>query len=190
MVLMTCYIFNYKLCYFASMLKFIINIFDRVFFTFAFIVGIQLPAFINAYQQQLVGRIDEANLQLQQFQLISELQFNGNLDELLASFRRNHDPAIQQTAQAITELITRLTTYQEQLNKINLNEYLTKFYHFITQLDISIAQSTLKHFTPAIPLELTAIATGFSMAVALTLLNQLTIWLAQLTYQRRKSSTA
>ena len=49
------------------MLKLFTQLFDRILFTLSFILGVQIPEFMQQYTQRLSGHFDEANYQLSQF---------------------------------------------------------------------------------------------------------------------------
>ncbi len=57
------------------MLTLINNIIDRCFFTVTFILGVQLPEFMQQYQQRLGGHLAEAQSQLAQFEVIAQQHF-------------------------------------------------------------------------------------------------------------------
>ena len=154
------------------MFKFIFRIFDKLLFTLMFIGGIQLPAFINAYRQQLSGHLNEAEEQLSQFQLIADMQYQGNIEQLVSAFKNNTDHAIQQMSAVIMRNIESVNAYQQQLFNLENANYLKRIYYFVTQLDIEKASETYNRFVPSIPLELNAIITGVILSLLLsTILN-------------------
>lgn len=150
------------------MFKFIFRIIDKILFTLMFIGGIQLPAFINAYRQQLSGHLNEAKEQLSQFQLIADIQYQGSIEQLVNAFKNNSDNAIQQMSTVIMRNIESVNAYQQHLLNLENANYLQRIYYFVTQMDIDKASETLTHFVPAIPLELNAIITGVILSLLLS----------------------
>ncbi|XQW86601.1 DUF2937 family protein [Thalassotalea piscium] len=152
------------------MLKFLVQLIDNVLFTLMFLLGIQLPAFINAYRQHLSGHLNEAKTFLNQYQSIADLQYQGNIEQLVAAFQNNSDIAIKQISSVITNNIESVHTYQQQLFQLEDANYLRRIYYFITELDFDKAVETLRNFVPAIPLEINALITGFILSLLLSTL--------------------
>ena len=153
------------------MFTFIFQLIDKALFTVVFIVGIQLPAFINAYSQRLSGHLNEAKAHLQQYQSIADIQFQGSIEQLIRAFKSNSDTAIQQMSQVITDNKINVENYQQQIINLENNDYLNRLYYFVVQFDGEKASNTLASFIPAIPLELNALITGvvFSLLVSLVI---------------------
>jgi hypothetical protein len=148
------------------MKKLITTLFDRILFTVSFILGVQAPEFMQQYIQRLSGHLDEAKHQLQQFQLIADMRFNGDLNLMIERYQRNADNAIAQTANVISAMNQRVTGFEAQLSQLQNHDYITQLYHFIRQIDLVMAQATLRDFQLAVPIETGALLTGaiFSFA--------------------------
>lgn len=159
------------------------HIFDRIFFTISFIVGVQAPAFMQQYIQRLAGHLDEAKFQLQQFQYIADLQFKGDLSLLINRYQTNADSAIVQTGDVVSHLVERINGFEQQLSFLQQNDYLTKSYHFVADIDLTMAGATLNDFQLAIPLELAPLATGAIFAFSLFLLQSLSVLIVKKTFQ-------
>lgn len=190
------------------MLKLISHLFYQILFTCSFILGVQLPEFMQQYIQRLSGHVDELMFQLSQFQVIADLQFKGNLSEMVSHYRSNSDPSISQTGDIIGGMQNRLSLFEQQLtallpaNEINIfkasadnaiyldagistnhlmSNYPDQLYAFITQFDKPIAEATFKTYQLAMPLNLSALSTGFIFSVSVvalvTLLFSLFRWL-------------
>ena len=157
------------------MLGLINNIIDRCFFTVTFILGVQLPEFIQQYQQRLAGHLLEAKSQLAQFNVIAEQHFDGNLLTMITSYKGNSESSIISTGELIERLSVRVDYLSSHLEQITRSEYLNRVYQFIFNIDQQIANGTVKSFSMAIPLELHAIATGATLAITALLLKELTI---------------
>jgi len=154
----------------ATMFKFISTIFDRILFTLSFILGVQAPEFMQQYIQRLSGHLDEAKFQLQQFQSIADLQFNGDLALLIERYKINSDHAIVQTGEIVNNMVIRVDTFELQLSQLQHHDYATQLYHFVQQLDLPMAKATLIDFQLAVPLEVGALSTGVIFAFTILLL--------------------
>lgn len=154
------------------MFKLIKEIIDKILFTISFIIGVQLPAFINAYKQRLSGHLNEAHAQLDRFQQISEFQYGGDLQLLISHYLKNTDFSIQQTGQLIADLVNKVEYYQVLLKQLEDPSYINQLYSFITHIDINLAKATLNYFVLALPIESNAILTGLCFALFLSIVER------------------
>jgi hypothetical protein len=157
------------------MLALMNNILDRCFFTITFILGVQLPEFMQQYQQRLSGHLNEAQLQLAQFQDIAQQHFEGSLTTMITRYKGNSEASIINTGELIERLSIRVEYLNAHLEQIKATDYLASVYQFIWHLDKQIAVATSEDFSMAIPLELHAIATGVTLAITTLILKELLI---------------
>lgn len=161
---------------------------DRCFFTATFILGVQLPEFMQQYQQRLAGHLAEAQSQLDQFNLIAQQHFDGSLSTMINHYKNNSEASIISTGELIESLSIRVDYLSSHLIQISRADYLDSIYQFIWHLDQQIATGTAEHFAMAIPLELNAIATGGTLAIAVLVLKELTMMVVK--YPFKKKPTA
>lgn len=171
------------------MLALINNILDRCFFTVTFIFGVQLPAFMQQYQQRLAGHLNEAQLQLEQFNIIAQQHFDGSLVTMISRYKNNNEASISSTGELIEALVARVQYLGSHLEQINSSEYLTSLYLFLRHLDGQIAKATANDFSMAIPIELNALATGAVLAVGVLLIKTLLAISIKSTFKTRQQET-
>ncbi|MFT5635635.1 MAG: hypothetical protein ACI89T_001089 [Cognaticolwellia sp.] len=152
------------------------NVIDRCFFTVTFILGVQLPEFMQQYQQRLAGHLAESSSQLDQFEVIALQHFDGSLMTMITHYKENTEASIISTGELIERLSVRVDYLASHLEQITQPDYLNRVYQFIWHLDQQIAQGTAEHFSMAIPLELNAIATGGILAISALLMKELTVF--------------
>lgn len=157
------------------MLKIISALFDRCLFTLTFILGLQLPEFIQQYSQRLSGHLNEALSQLSEYQLIADRHFDGNLTSMINKYLINSEQSIKETANIISHTSTRVTDLQSHLFNIQEAEYVKRVYYFVTQFDQSMAQATIEQYQLAIPLSLPALITGALFALCIVIIIHLFI---------------
>lgn len=170
------------------MLTLINNIIDRCFFTATFILGIQLPEFMQQYQQRLAGHLAEAQSQLAQFHVIAKQHFNGNLVTMISSYKNNSEPSIISSGELIERLSLRVEYLSEHFIQINQTDYLQRLYQFIWHMDKQMVADTAGQFSMAIPLELNAIATGAIIAISALVLKALTISVIKYSFKISKQA--
>lgn len=161
------------------MLKILSTLFDRCLFTLTFIVGVQLPEFIQQYSQRLSGHLNEALLQLNEYQLIANRHFDGNLKTMIDKYLINSEPSIKETGDIIMNTSTRASNLQEHLFNIQEADYIKRVYYFITEFDESMVQATFQQYQLAIPLNLPAFATGVGFALFILIMGHLSLSLAK-----------
>lgn len=171
------------------MLALINNILDRCFFTVTFILGVQLPEFMQQYQQRLAGHLNEAQLQLEQFETIAQQHFDGNLITMITRYKNNSEAAIVSTGELIERLSVRVQYLKSHLEEITASDYLSSIYQFIWHLDRQIAAGTAEDFSMAIPLELHAIATGASFAIGALIIKELILVAVKLPFKTKPAET-
>ncbi|SEL46765.1 Protein of unknown function [Colwellia chukchiensis] len=169
------------------MLSLINNVIDRCFFTATFIIGVQLPEFMQQYQQRLAGHLTEAQLQLAQYTNIAQQHFDGSLSAMISRYKSNSDAAIVSTGELIANLSARVQYLSQHLEQITTNSYLQSVYQFIRHLDPQIAAGTAQQFAMAIPIELNAIATGAVLAISSLVLKTLSIKSVQRLFKAKRT---
>jgi hypothetical protein len=163
------------------------NVIDRCFFTLTFILGVQLPEFMQQYQQRLAGQLSEASAQLNQFENIAQQHFDGSLITMITSYKDNTEASIISTGELIERLSVRVEYLASHLTQITQADYLQSVYQFIWHLDQEITRGTAEHFSMAIPLELNAIATGATLAIGALLLKELMLLTIKRTFKSKKT---
>ena len=163
------------------------NVIDRCFFTLTFILGVQLPEFMQQYQQRLAGQLAEANSQLNQFESIAQQHFDGSLTTMITRYKDNTEASIISTGELIERLSVRVEYLASHLTQITQADYLNSVYQFIWHLDQEMARGTAEHFSMAIPLELNAIATGATLAIGVLLLKELMLLTIKRTFNSNKN---
>ena len=150
-------------------MTFIHGLLQRLLFTIGVMLFMQLPQFIDHYSQQLSGYYLAQQNQLQQFQLIADTNFNGQLDTLIADFKSSLAPAVQDVGKQVLTLQQSLPKLATDLAILTEGSYINKLTYFVTRIDSKLAENTLSLFTPGIPLSQAAIVTGLIGGITLNL---------------------
>ena len=172
-------------------MTFIHGLLQRLLFTFGVMLFMQLPQFIDHYRQQLSGYYLAQQTQLQQFQLIADTNFNGQLDGLIADFNASPAPAVQQVGKQVFTLQQSVAVLAADLSMLTEGSYVNKLTYFMTRVDNKLAENTLSLFTPSIPLSQAALMAGLIGGVTLNLfwlfgLKLLSLILSRLPIQMNK----
>jgi hypothetical protein len=163
------------------MLKILSTLFDRCLFTLIFIIGVQLPEFIQQYSQRLSGHLNDALLQLNEYQLIADRHFQGKLTSMIEKYLTNSEPSIKETANIMINTSSRAENLQEHLFNIQEADYVKRVYYFITEFDESMIQATFQQYQLAIPLNLPALTTGVVLALTILIAGHLSFYFTKVT---------
>lgn len=169
------------------MLTLINTIADRCFFTITFILGVQLPEFMQQYQQRLAGHLSEAQLQLSQFEAIAQQHFEGSVVTMISRYKENNEASIVSTGELIENLMMRTQYLTRHLEELIADDYLQSVYRFILHIDRQIAAGTAEQFAMAIPLTLPALATGATLAISSLILKELLVIAVKCPFRAKKT---
>ncbi|KGJ98720.1 DUF2937 family protein [Thalassotalea sp. ND16A] len=161
------------------MLKFIGNTLDRVLFAINMVVAMQLPGFIQQYGQRLAGHLDEAKYQLANYQYIADQHYQGDIQLLVKRYQTNSDPGINAAGDLVFELIERISLLTAQVEHLFNRNFFSKIYYFIIEIDLAVAQATLRDYQLSIPLDKASLLIGFVFAVVVSLVSAFSFKLIQ-----------
>ena len=137
---------------------------DYCLFTLGFILAVQLPEFIQQYQQYMAGKLTEAQWHLKSYQAIADQQYDGSLPILINEYLTNGSEAIKQTGLLISDLANRVDLLSEQVTTLNGGSYIDKVWFFVTNIQIPDAQVVMSYYQLAIPLTIEALVSGGALA--------------------------
>lgn len=120
----------------------------------------QLPQFIDHYTQHLAGYYNAQQDQLKQYKAIATLNYDGHLNTLIANFKANSSPEIQQVGRQVATLKASVKSLRKDVETLSTGDYPTQLYFLATSIDVKLAQSTLQMLKPGIPLNQSALITG------------------------------
>lgn len=146
---------------------------DRVLFAVNFIIAVQLPAFIQQYSQRIAGHLDEAKLQLGNYQFIADQHYQGDLGKLVGQYQANSDPSIEAIGTLVNQLVLRTTELSQKVAHLQQSDYLDRMYYFFIDMDMSILQALIPSFQLSIPMETNALVTGFVFAIMISIISQM-----------------
>lgn len=131
------------------MFKSIFAILDRLFIVAAAILFSQLPLYMQQYQQQLNGHVNELRLQLNNLKKIAT-QTGKSLEQYIDKFRTTGDIDFLNQAEFIEGIQHRYNNLSSSLFQLEGASVLSKPFLFVQNLDWSIAKATLASFKPGL----------------------------------------
>ena len=78
-----------------------------VLFAVGLLLGIQVPSFMDQYQQRIDAHFREVSINITGFQDTADRLFNGDLESLIAYYRKSNDEVFQRDAASIRLIVDR-----------------------------------------------------------------------------------
>ena len=158
---------------------------DKIFFAAGVIVFLQIPHFIDQYTQRIGGYAESKIQQLQEYQVIAENNYDGNLNLLIDSFKQSKDSAIQQTGENISTTQQDVYVLNDEIQLLEKEGLLKKVIFLSTNLRYNIAKGTLGTFQPGIPLSIWSFVYGLIGGILFSLIFNGTTKLPKLIFRRK-----
>lgn len=131
------------------MLSIIGSVLERVTIVLSALAFAQIPLFIQQYEQQLIGRIDELQTQVNAFQKAAG---GLSLDAYIAKFSSNSDLIIANHGKILHTIVDRYSSLTQTYASLESANGIVKPFVFIAHFYPDIAQSTWGHFNLGLPL--------------------------------------
>lgn len=151
----------------------------------ALLLGIQAPNLLTQYQQRLAAQYAEAKVYFDDYQVIADRYYEGDLQGLIAAHETSDEPAFRDEAAIIRKLVQRIAVFEQQL-QLQQQSYPAQLWALVWQHDEELMQGTVQHYSFNVPLSPTALATGALLALALALLSDLSVGVGKGLWRRRK----
>lgn len=128
------------------------------------VLGVQFPAFIQQYLQNLSGRIDELTKILEAAEL-KALDAGKNLNSYAQYLAQHDDPIVRPEGAQLLESITRLEQLNAAFDRLSQADALQLILAFAQSFDSATFDNTLLRYQPSIVLDQTAAIYGLVGAI-------------------------
>lgn len=125
------------------------QLFRILIFAFGFLVGGQLPAFLDLYRQHAETHFKEAQTDFSGFQKIANQYFSGNVEKLIAHHLESQDPVFVDEGKVIETIWKRTLYFQKEVNALNGILPLQAF-HVLVLGDKELWKETVHHYSFAL----------------------------------------
>ena len=159
---------------------------DKIFFAIGVIVFLQMPHFIDQYTQRIGGFAESKIQQLEEYQIIAENNYDGNISLLIEKFKNSQDKAIQQTGENISATQQDVFLLNDEIQLLESEGLFKKVIFLTTNLRYNIAKGALSTFQPGIPLNLWALVYGLIGGVLFSLIFNGTTKIPKIVLRKRK----
>lgn len=135
----------------------------------ALLIGIQAPNLLTQYKQRLAAQYAEAMVYYRQYQTIADKYYDGEISGLIEDHEASQQPAFQEEAVIIRNLVQRVRTFEQQQRYFQ-TDYPSQLWSLAWRHDEELMTGTLEHYSFNVPLDQRAIATGALLALALVVM--------------------
>ena len=127
------------------MKEWVSKVLDRLSVVVGALVLSQAPLFIQQYRDQLIGHVQELQLQIEAMQRIAQGS-QKTLGQWIEKFTSNPDVDIMQQGTLMQQMVSRGEALSSALTALDGSSFFSKPWKFLFHLDYSIFKSTLASF--------------------------------------------
>ncbi len=138
-------------------------------FVLMFLLGLQIPHFINTYALRLQGQLSESSLQLNEYQQLANVYFAGDMQALVKKHQQSHDPVFSEQAAIINQLIQRQHVLAQK-HKLLEGALMQRMTFMLGELNSPLFADTFQAYQAQIVLNKQSITLGILLALFACLL--------------------
>ena len=161
-------------------------------FAVGILLGIQVPSFVEQYNQRIDAHFREVSINISGFQNTADRLFDGDLEALIAYYAHSDDVVFESDAESIRLVATRYNRLLLERNALD-NSAFAVVMHVMFDADQEFFKEAMGQYSYTVPLNSIAIQWGLAVAIFITLILDLTIFIFRKYYglaKLRKSNVA
>lgn len=139
-------------------------------FALGLLCGVQVPAFVDQYEQRVDAHLLEAQQNLSGFQRTADLYFSGSIERLIAHYRESSDRVFRQDAASIEQIYQRVQLLQSEAQKMMQNSFM-QAWHVASGSVPELLDETIHSYQYTVPLNPLALLWGIVSALLLALVS-------------------
>ena len=137
-------------------------------FAIGLLLGIQVPSFMDQYQQRIDAHFREVSINITGFQDTADRLFSGDLESLIAYYRESNDEVFQRDADSIRLIVDRYNRINTEQTALQGN-MAASAWHIAFVSDREFFNEAMEQYSYTVPLNSIAIQWGLALAVLSTL---------------------
>ena len=138
------------------------------------LLGIQVPAFVEQYEQRVDAHFLEVSANVSGFQRTADDLFAGDLRALVEYYRDSNDFVFTRDANSLENIVNRYYRIMAEQEALQSN-YIDAALHVVFDADNELFAETLDRYSYTVPLNSVALQWGLAAAVLIILLAELTM---------------
>lgn len=140
-------------------MKIVFSYLRIVLFLGGLLVGIQVPGFVDQYGKSLRSHFVESEANMSEFKDDAEKYFGGDMDKLIAHYKKDKDPVFTSGGESIDSIYQRNRELKKALADFNSGTISAYFQVFFTPVK-EIKGEVWKNYSYSIRLDTGAISVG------------------------------
>ncbi len=140
----------------------------KMVFALTLLLGLQLPNFLQQYEQRLDAHYIEAKMQLQQYQALADLHFAGDLQALIIKHKSSEEALFSQEA-VLIEKLQRRFYYLQAKKKALQGPLMARLYFLLGEFNRPLWLETQANYNAELRLNRNSILVGLLSALVVTL---------------------
>jgi len=137
-------------------------------FACGLLIGIQVPSFMNQYQQRVDAHFLEVSSNISGFQATADLLFDSNMESLIAYYENSNDRIFEEDSKSIRNIYDRYNLILAEQTAIN-SEWYESAYHILIAANSELRNEAFDAYAYTVPLDVEALEWGFGVALFITL---------------------
>ncbi|WP_088328751.1 DUF2937 family protein [Lacimicrobium sp. SS2-24] len=154
-------------------------------FMAALLAGVQLPAFINQYENTLLSHLSEAQQSLGPFIEDARLHTDGSIEQLIARYRQNADAAIRAGGTSLQTLVDRRDYLHGLQAKLQQSQW-HRIWYALFAADPRLFAEARAQYDYQVVLNAQAIGWGLVVAISVMVLVDILIGVCALPFRSRQ----
>lgn len=138
----------------------------------ALLFGIQIPSFVDQYEKRLDAHLQEVLVNLKGYQEIADRDFGGSMESLIRRHKESSDMVFRDEAGPIEAMYLRYLHFKDQSDGLHA-DLPGKVQYLLRHGDHALLSETYASYSFNIPLDSTAIYSGFALVGIALLLTEL-----------------
>ena len=135
----------------------------------ALLLGIQIPTFVDQFEKRLDAHLQEVQTNLKGYRDIADRDFNGSMEALIRKHKDSSDMVFRDEAAPIETMYLRYLHFKDQQAALQTS-LPGKVLYLARHGDRDLMRETYASYSFAIPLDSTAIYSGFALVAIMLLL--------------------
>lgn len=166
-------------------MKFIYSYFKMGVIMACTLLGIQVPGFVNDYGKHLNARLIESNQAVAEFQDDADKFFGGDLNRLVAHYKKSSDHVFTEGGNSIEAVVSRNTQLKHAWAKFKQSMFGAYSQTLATPIP-EVRQEVWKHYSFNVQLNKHTLIIGGVIGFLCLLLFEFVIFLGKLPFKRKK----
>jgi len=145
-----------------------------ILFAAGFLLGVQVPNFVDQYEKRIDAHYLEVNENFKGFQEIADRFHNGSMEALIKKHEASGDSTFMAEAEPLRKIFERKIRFERELQALQTSLF-GKVTHVAMAGDQEIIEETYRNYSPSLPLNTSSIVSGISIALALIIIFEILI---------------